>query len=182
MGDRFEWNGYSYETKAEWEETKREEEAIRYIRAKTDLTNPDVARKVYLGLVQKKTFVTPAGMEFMRQLREQLLASATEAGEVLPGIPVKIIPKKSKNVQGFEAENESKSKAKAVSLEGKLHTARILNIVMVLVIVAMFLITLFGPNSMLVDAEVKLQNKYAAWEQQLTERENALAQREQSMK
>ena len=49
--ERFVVDEYSFGTKAEWEEAKREEESIKYIRAITHRSGPQTVYKVYCGLV-----------------------------------------------------------------------------------------------------------------------------------
>ncbi len=63
----------------------------------------------------------------------------------------------------------------------KLRNMRIVTFFLGFVIVVMFLIAVFGPNSPLEDAEVKAQNKYAAWEQELKEREDAVKEKEREL-
>ena len=45
----------------------------------------------------------------------------------------------------------------------------------------MFVITLTGNNPTILNYEQKLQNKYAGWEQELTERENAVREKEREL-
>ena len=78
--ERFVVDEYSFGTKAEWEEAKREEESIQYIRAKTNLSDPQTVYKVYCGLVEKKTFTTPVGTAFLLELRAGLLRAGKGAG------------------------------------------------------------------------------------------------------
>ncbi|MDE7211503.1 MAG: hypothetical protein K2O03_08695 [Lachnospiraceae bacterium] len=173
-------DGYSFETKAEWEETKKEEESIRYIRAKTNLSDTETAYKMYCGLVQKKTFITPVGISFLMQLRAGLLrAGKTE--EEIPGVPVILPRKKGKRAESFSQEVESKNRMMADYYRDKLRNSRIVVAFLAVVIGVMFLITMFGPNSPFVDAEIKLQDKYAAWEQDIREREDAVRAREREL-
>lgn len=182
MKDRFEWNGYAYDTKAEWEEAKKEEESIRYIKAKTNLSDPDKALKIYQGLVEKRTFVTPVGTGFLTELRSSILRSGVVPAEELPGVPVVLPRRKGRSVAAFEQENQDKNRMMADYYRGRLKNAHFAIVLLIAVIIAMFLITMFGPNTPFVDAEVKLQDKYAAWEQELTERENAVRAKEQELK
>ena len=57
----------------------------------------------------------------------------------------------------------------------------ILNILLILLVIAMFVITLTGNNPTILNYEQKLQNKYAGWEQELTERENAVREKEREL-
>lgn len=171
---------YSFGTKAEWEEAKREEESIRYIRAKTNLSDAETAYKMYCGLVEKRTFITPVGTAFLVELRSMLLRSG-KSEEDIPGVFVILPRRKGKRAESFSQEMEAKNRMMVDYYKDKLRNSRIVTLFLVLVIAGMFLITLFGPNSLFVDAEVKLQDKYAAWEQDIREREEAVQRREKEL-
>ncbi len=182
--ERFVVAGYSFETKAEWEEAKREEESIQYIRAKTNLSDMQTVYKVYCGLVEKKTFITPVGITFLMQLQGDLLRSGKDVGEI-PKVPITLPRKRKKSAELFSKEMQEKTQEKNQALvsyyKNKLKNTRIAMFFLIVVIGAMFLITIFGPNTPFVDAEIKLQNKYAAWEQDLRQREEAVEKREREL-
>ena len=182
--ERFVVDGYSFETKAEWEEAKREEESIQYIRAKTNLSDMQTVYKVYCGLVEKKTFITPVGITFLMQMQKELLRSRKNVDEV-PKVPITLPRKRKKSAELFSKETQEKTQEKNRVLidyyRSKLRNTRIVMFFLIVVIGAMFLITMFGPNTPFVDAEVKLQNKYAAWEQELRQREDAVEKREREL-
>jgi len=182
--ERFVVDGYSFETKAEWEEAKREEESIQYIRAKTNLSDMQTVYKVYCGLVEKKTFITPVGITFLMQMQKELLRSGRNVDEV-PKVPITLPRKRKKSAELFSKETQKKKQKKNRVLidyyKSKLRNTRIVMFFLIVVIGAMFLITMFGPNTPFVDAEIKLQNKYAAWEQELRQREDAVEKREREL-
>ncbi len=180
MKEHFVLNGYTYDTKAEWEEAKKEEESIRYIRAKTDLSNPSVALKMYNGFVEKRIFITPVGMEFMQELRKEILRSGTVKAEDLYGIPVGLPRRKGRRTE-LAGENGNKDKMMAEYYRSKLKSMRVVAAMLAIAIIAMFVVLFAGPNSALEDAEIKVQDKYAAWEQELTRREEAVRAREQEL-
>ncbi|MDE7297306.1 MAG: hypothetical protein K2N94_00570, partial [Lachnospiraceae bacterium] len=111
-------------------------------------------------------------------LRREIVRSGGLAEEEIPGVPACVARKKGRRAEAFSAENESKNKMLAEYYHGKLKNLRIVTAALALVIVAMFAITILLPNTPLHDAELQLQDKYADWDQQLTERENAVRQRE----
>ena len=57
----------------------------------------------------------------------------------------------------------------------------IMNIVMVIAIIAMFIITLNSDQPNVLNYERNLQNKYATWEQELTQREQTVRERERGL-
>ena len=54
----------------------------------------------------------------------------------------------------------------------------LLNVLLVLAIAAMFMITLRSDNPNVLNYERALTDKYASWEQELTERERAVREKE----
>ena len=57
----------------------------------------------------------------------------------------------------------------------------IMNIVMVIAIIAMFIITLNSDQPNVLNYERNLQNKYATWEQELTQREQTVREKEREL-
>ena len=53
----------------------------------------------------------------------------------------------------------------------------IMNIVMIVAIIAMFVITLNSDQPNILNYERNLQNKYASWEQELTQREQTVREK-----
>lgn len=179
MKERFRVGGYAFETKAEWEAAKREEESIGYIRVKTNLSDSAAILKLYSGLVEKKTFITPIGIDFLKELKRNIILAGAATEDTLPGIPAKVSAKKSKSVKEFSQEADDRQKMMTDYYKAKLKNTQIVAAVLVVVIAAMFAIAMLGPDSPLIDAEIQIKNKYASWEQDLSQREDKVMQQEQ---
>ena len=180
MGERFVIREYAFDTKAEWEEAKREEESIGYIRAKVDLTNKEQVEKLYKKLIEKRNFITPVGIGFLQELRNDLLRSGRRE-ESLPPIYITLPRKKSVFAGAVSEGGQQKYRLLAESYREKLRNTRIVVLFLIVIVIAMFLITMFGPNTPLADAEERAQDRYAAWEQELTEREQEIRRREREL-
>lgn len=57
----------------------------------------------------------------------------------------------------------------------------ILNVVLALAVVGMFAITLKSDNPNILNYEKQIINKYASWDQELTEREQAVREKERQL-
>ena len=79
--------------------------------------------------------------------------------------------------------NLAKIDRKALETEssGKLKISLCVNAILVVCVVAMFAMTLTSDSPTIINYENKLIDKYAAWEQELDEREAALKEREQTV-
>ena len=79
--------------------------------------------------------------------------------------------------------NLAKIDRKALETEssGKLKISLCVNAILVVCVVAMFAMTLTSDSPTIVDYQSKLLNRYASWEQELTEREKAVSEKEQEL-
>lgn len=177
---KFEFQGYSFDTAKEMDLAKKEAESIEYIKAKMELNNREKARVLYDNLIEKQSFITPIGIQFMKELQQDLSMFSSKP---LEGVPVHLSLGNAKHEQGkltkgFITESKERNKQVNDYYQTKLRNSRIMNLGFILIILAMFLVVLFGKNSPLTDAEKKLQDKYASWEEQLKEKEQLLQEKE----
>ena len=177
---KFEFQGYSFDTAKEMNLAKQEAESIEYIKAKMELKNREKAKILYDNLVEKQSFVTPIGIQFMKELQQDLSLFSSKP---LAGVPVRLALEnvkagQGKLTQGFIADNKERNNQLQDYYKNKLRNSSIMNLGFVLIIIAMFLVVLLGKNSPLKDSEQKLQDKYATWEEQLKEKELLLQEKE----
>ena len=72
-------------------------------------------------------------------------------------------------------------KALETESSGKLKISLCVNIILVVCVVAMFAMALTSDSPTIVDYQSKLLNRYASWEQELTEREKAVSEKEREL-
>ena len=180
---RFEYQGFSFATAKEMDLAQKEAESITYIKAKMDFKDREKLRKLYDSLCEKQSFVTPIGISFMKELYEELSMYSVST---VPGVPV-IIPVEAKQgahgeyTNGFIKDSEQKKQEKNELYHNKLRNSRIVIAFLVLVIIGMFAVVIFSDHSPFQDAEVKIQDKYTNWEEQLKLREKELDAREKEL-
>ena len=149
--------GFSFENKDEAEQAKKEIEGIRYIKTKTDMNDPEVILQVYNKMIGQKLFETAVGYSYLKDLQEYLTT--------IPFI-------KNEDILPKALETES---------SGKLKISLCVNAILVVCVVAMFAMALTSDSPTIVDYQSKLLNRYASWEQELTEREKAVSEKEQEL-
>jgi hypothetical protein len=142
---KFEFQGYSFDTAKEMDLAQKEAESIEYIKAKMELKNRDEARTLYNNLVQKQSFITPIGIQFMKELQQELSLFSTKP---LEGVPVHLFLENAKDrqgklTQGFLAESMERSNQLNEYYKSKLRNSRIMNIGFVIIIIAMYLVVIF---------------------------------------
>lgn len=182
MDNQYQVDGFWFETPTEYEEAKKEYEAIRYIRAKTDLNNSANVVKLYRKLLEKQNFTTPVGFSFLKELRTKIIESETVSEDNLPNIEVKRAKsKQSKTLEAFVQAGDKKYQSQVVLLSGKLRNTRLICGFLAAIIIALFGLTIYFRTSPTYDQEMQLQNKYAAWEQDLTRWEEELKAKEKEL-
>jgi len=182
--------GFSFENKDEAEQAKKEIEGIRYIKTKTNMNDPEVILQVYNKMIGQKLFETAVGYSYLKDLQEYLTTIPFIKNEDILPIPVthpRLEIAQKERVRAVRARQREKNLAKidrkALETEssGKLKISLCVNAILVVCVVAMFAMTLTSDSPTIVDYQSKLLNRYASWEQELTEREKAVSEKEQEL-
>lgn len=171
--------GYEFETRELAQEARKELEGIRYIRQQTQMNDPQVVQSLYDKLILKEVFSTPIGYQFLFELQEFLKAAPSIKTEDIRPIPVYATEEQK---QKEEDEKNSPGKKRQKDYRKAYLTSLFLLAACVMIIVGMFVITfLSGNNTNIINYENDLVNKYETWEEELREREAAVAQKEQEL-
>ena len=184
--------GFSFENKDEAEQAKKEIEGIRYIKTKTNMSDPEVILQVYNKMIGQKLFETAVGYSYLKDLQEYLTTIPFIKNEDILPIPVthprleESLKKQKREIAQKERvravrarqreKNLAKIDRKALETEssGKLKISLCVNAILVVCVVAMFAMALTSDSPTIVD-------RYASWEQELTEREKAVSEKEQEL-
>ena len=183
---------YSFSTNSDYNRALKEKETISYIMANTDITDMKEVLKVYNMSVEKKSFQTVIGIEFVKNMRRQLIASGIVSGDTIANIPV---PKPADNKQKTSATDSNMAAEKIEKYKLAYENARsgrtIRNMVicfLLVIIIVMLVITYNSQYSVFTyftnyksDMENELIDKYENWESELEERERQLEEREKAL-
>lgn len=175
--------GYLFFTEKDAQLAREEQQKIEYLEERIDYARPERILYVYEQAIQERLFKTPVGLEYMKELQDFLLEQESIGQEKVREIPL---------YQTFDGEIREKSgpvreRVQAVKrkekdkLKSQLAVSAILNVLLVLAVCAMFIISLNSENPNIINYEKNIKNRYAAWEQELTEREQAVREREREL-
>ena len=194
--------GYIFEDENKARKAAKELKAVEYILGQLKDSDEKAVLTVYKKLLNQRLFSTEIGMGFLSQLRKNLLDSGVFSEEEIPEIYSLDEPKtesvKSTPIQiETEVENVSekpktkKEKAdkkvvakskddsyeikKLKAINGVLLT---LCIALLLCVLGMFYVNSTINSPTILDYEEKIIDKYSTWEQELTEREEAVKEKE----
>lgn len=179
-------NGYCFDSKEEYEDALREKKGILYLNEQTDLNDMNRVLALYKELIEKKVFVTPVGLDYLKQLRMALIKTSGINKSDVPyvyvvGAAAKDKEKSQKTAEIKFAQINKQLSEEAQQAKHKLKISRIFCIILIAVVIAMFGISLTTSNANILNYERVIQDKYASWAQELTDKENALKNRERQI-
>ena len=178
----WEVSGFVFENEEQAKLAQKEVEGIQYIHDNMNMDNPQMVQEIYQRIMAQELFHTPIGYAYLKELQDYLKGLPGVDASEIPGIPVKDMGLDLEHVavkeKSGEHPNENVDKNSEEQQETKLQKrCRILlsvNIVLIIIIIAMFVISLTSGSTTILNYETKIINKYEEWEQELDEREAAL--------
>lgn len=167
--------GFVFGTQQEADLARKDEEKITFLESRMDYTKLETVRVIYQKAIENRIFETPVGYSYLLGIYNMLKGQGMEDLEaVVLNAPLPRAREEQKPLKKIEP-----SKVREVKV--KLYASLTLNLILAGIVTAMFVIALKGSNPNILNYENALVNKYAAWEQELTERENAIREKERSL-
>ncbi len=69
MAREYKFKGYTFYSEEEFNEAKKENETIEYIKSRTDITNTETVIALYNKLIDRRVITTVIGLDFLKRLR-----------------------------------------------------------------------------------------------------------------
>ncbi|MCI9123446.1 MAG: hypothetical protein HFH35_05085 [Eubacterium sp.] len=168
--------GYSFTDENMAKQAQKESEGVKYVKARTNMSRPEQVLSVYHRLLNQKMFQTPVGYAYLKELQDYLKS--------MPGIEkekVRPIPVAPSLVVNDSLGLSKRLRKKLKKEQGKFKLSLFVNFIFAVSIFLIFVITLTSGQTTIFNYERKIQDKYAQWEQQLTERERTIREEEQEL-
>ncbi|MBE5912537.1 MAG: hypothetical protein E7274_00560 [Pseudobutyrivibrio ruminis] len=193
--------GYIFDDENKAKKAAKELKAVEYILGQIKDSDENAVLTVYKKLLNQRMFSTEIGMSFLAQLRQNLLDSEVFTPEDIPPVysleepPKDVTPEeKTEDTNSFSDEKVSKAKkekadkkvvAKVTNDSSEIKRLKAINkvllifcIALLLCVLGMFYVSTTINSPTILDYEEKLIDKYSSWEQDLTEREEAIREKE----
>lgn len=172
-------SGFLFQSERDAKLAEVERKKIAYLESKLDYSKPEDILYIYDKTVKGKVFSTPVGMMYLKQMQEFLLGQDGIDPALVAAIPLNNIYHE-QSIAVKERIQEKKDKA-IETKKSQLTISIVLNIFLAIAMVAMFIISLNSDNPNIINYERNVTNRYATWEQELTERENAIREKEREL-
>ncbi len=168
--------GYRFHSTRDAERARLDQKRIDYLEEKIEGKNAQDMLAAYDRILDEKVFATPVGWEYLRELQKRLEAMGIDEKDIRP-IPLFVVFDHGidgeaifKRAAGQPAQDRKKREGIKISV--------CINILLVILVAAMFWITLNSENPNILNYKTQIENKYAMWEQELTRREKEIRQKE----
>lgn len=172
-------DGYIFANPQDAELAKNEIRKIAYIEAHTDTSNVANVKSIYEQAIENRTFQTPIGLEYMREMQNVIKNSGM--GEPKP-IPLFTTFKRISLSNGETIKRRvTKQEKKELGLRAKYRNAVLVSVILAISMVIMFMITMFGTTPNIINYKTAITNQYSSWEQDLTEREAIIRAKEREL-
>lgn len=172
-------DGFLFLSEEDAAAAREELKKARYLKRHLEFQSAEMILQLYRKALADRTFQTPVGLAFVNELRGLLIEAGIEEFEIEP-IPVYYDVVQNKMRSGYEPVEE-KPKEETKKGLGKLGVSVAVNVVLGLLVAGMFYVAMTGNNPNILNYKNSIENKYASWEQELTEREQAVREKEQEL-
>lgn len=135
---------------------------------------------VYDQILDKKVFQTPIGWEYLRYMQEEMQGLGISEEEIRP-IPMYLTFVHEEEQEAEKTVRQRIRPSRRNDIMRKYRITLLLNVLLGILVVAMFAITINSDNPNILNYKNAIVNQYATWEQELTERENAVREKEQNL-
>ncbi len=183
MADKTDWivEGFQFGTEQDANLAKNEKLRVERLEERLDYQSLEMVYAVYKKAVENRVFKTPVGYEFLKKLQRILKENPDFEYEV-EEIPIQGVYSLRESANPtVERIKASQKKPKPAKKTVGLRASLFINVVLMLLIALMFYISMTSTNPTALNYERAVQNKYAEWERELSERESAVREKEREL-
>ncbi len=145
---------------------------IKLLETRIKASRPADIKAVYEKAIENKIFKTPIGWDYLLGLKRVLLKNGYTEDDLTP-IPLDISFTRHSALEGLSVRQRIIPGEKKDRSFGKVFPI-VLNIALIIVVIIMFVIAVTSENDNIINYKSNVTNRYAAWEQDLKEREKAV--------
>lgn len=162
---------------------EKERKQIDYIESRMDYNNPEKVLSIYSKLIEEQTFKTPNGIIYLKYVQNFLLNKTQIDRTRVYAIPVyeacdKTYQEKETVIKKNTIERKKREEAKKAD---KYKISLTVNLILVACILIMFWVACASDVPNIINYKNALEDNYATWEEELTEREQIIRQKEKEL-
>ncbi len=179
MNDEMIVGGFIFGTVADAELAKEELARIEYLDANMNYANTSKVLQLYDKALDTKMFHTPVGWRYLDKLKGILLDSGYIEEEIRPVPLYNVFARTEEDHSVLERIRPVKKKADPY--KRKYAFTLMVAGILLITVVAMFVIALISETPNMINYRNAIVNEYAAWEQDIKDREDAVRMKEREL-
>ncbi len=172
--------GYEFMSEADAQKAAMDLSKIKLLQARAKASRPADIKAVYEKAIENKIFKTPIGWRYLTDLREKLLESGYTDEDIIP-IPLDIAMTRQSAIENLSVKQRIKPEREKADVGFGRVFPIVLDVVLAILVIVMFIITLNSDSDNILNYKSNVTNRYAAWDQELTEREKAVREAERQL-
>ncbi len=171
--------GYQFATVADAETARMEEKKVENLEQHLDYRKPQNVLLVYNKAIENKVFLTPVGLSYLQKMQTEMIKWGVPAEKIQPVPLYGTFSNKTENNSSIR--RSIASRKQKVEYKGRFITSVLINVILVLLVAAMFVVSWKSDVPNIVNYRTAVLNEYSDWEQQLSERERAVREAEKKL-
>ena len=173
--------GFDFYTARDVRLAEAEQRKVDYLEERIDYTRPESILYVYDKAIHEQLFRTPVGFVYLKKLQDFLLEHSEIDPDRIKAIPLYDIYAPDQHAKEDPDAPSPQTLKKREAAVTRFQISVIMNVLLVLAICVMFAISLSSDQPNIYNYERVIQDRYASWEQDLSEREQAVRDREREL-
>ena len=178
--DKFIVGGYEFLSENDAQKASMDLSKINLLEARVKASRPVDIKAVYEKSIENKIFKTPIGWEYLVGLRRKLLESGYKEEDLIP-IPLNVSMTRHSAMDSLNVKQRILPQEPKKEANFKTIFSIILNIVLLILVGVMFYITVTAETDNIINYRKNITNRYAGWEQELSDREKAVREAEKRL-
>ncbi len=178
--DKFIVGGYEFLSENDAQKASMDLSKIKVLEARVKASRPADIKAVYDKSIENKIFKTPIGWGYLIGLRQKLLDSGFKEEDLIP-IPLNVSMSRHSALDTLNVKQRILPPEQKKTADFKTIFSLILNVVLIILVGVMFYITITGETDNIINYRKNITNRYASWEQELTDREKAVREAEKKL-
>ena len=171
--------GYLFLSEEDAELARQEKKKIDYLEKHMDYNSAHNVLRVYKKAMTERVFKTPVGYDYLKKIQDYLISNPQIKEDEVP--PIALFNNYGMKMRASYTPVHERIRPAEKKNPQWPRISLITNVLLIAAIIAMFIITAKSDNPNILNYETKILNKYAAWEQELTERERAVREKEKEL-
>lgn len=172
--------GYDFLSELDAQKASLDLSKIKVLEERVKASRPKDIKAVYEKAIENKIFKSPIGWEYLARLRDRLYASGFSDEELIP-IPIPVSLTRHSAFENLSVQQRIRPVTKDNKAEFKRLFPYILNIFLLIIVIAMFIIASTSDSDNILNYKRNVTNRYSSWEQDLTQREKVIREKEKKL-